>query len=741
MNNYQLYRTNLLLGGQMKWDLILESAQTSLYVSDFHLSPISNNTPYTYNSDEYLIKNTHTDNVKQYYNQNKSNFYKEYLNTEFSHNWPILCEKDEIINCYSNIYDMGCKRSNRYNIHNKQFEFFCPLWLEHINDDIKFKIDIKNSISKEIIGSNTLILAVNDIKNEYHKKFIKYFNEHITKAGLNNGDDNIVNITFSKNEATATGLHVKSGIFKTVNLNNIIKNITSRERPLMEVDNMIINSLMDNELICKQLFNFNLCFNIEDILSAQVTKMMYGENVIVSVNVYIGNTELEKKDFFTEYDYIERYINSDNDAFKSENVLSYLKDNFCQSICHWSLFDNNDYIFNVYDGFSGIFFKDGEYYVNDHQYKNAPNTYIENYDLSQNTIGWINVYDINTWAEFYKYIKYTKKYKTEGIYIGNTNTKYINNIKYNNIQKLNNEGLYLIGLNIINIETFINIENNFNKESLLSLSENDNIYLLKPNSNENLLLLITNNINTLTYKNFTDIINNYENKDAKYTKEIDIIYNLLNSKIDPTLILLDASLLYNYANGPSNKLTEIDYIKDNNSYNYVLRYDGNIKPTFIDNVNTIYYKDYISNDKTDLKLENSVYSKYNYLNYEPLYPSLNYCAIKKLKDWNYNELPKLKVSEHNENVSIYDNNYEYSWFNESKIIILNPEIIFNEEKHVNDNKTINSIIETKLKTYYNIEDNNLSTFIKNMYDYTVNWDYSTNTSIENYTYTIKLKLN
>ena len=129
MNNYQLYRTNLLLGGQMKWDLILESAQTSLYVSDFHLSPISNNTPYTYNSDEYLIKNTHTDNVKQYYNQNKSNFYKEYLNTEFSHNWPILCEKDEIINCYSNIYDMGCKRSNRYNIHNKQFEFFCPLWL------------------------------------------------------------------------------------------------------------------------------------------------------------------------------------------------------------------------------------------------------------------------------------------------------------------------------------------------------------------------------------------------------------------------------------------------------------------------------------------------------------------------------------------------------------------------------------------------------------------------------------
>jgi hypothetical protein len=469
----------------------------------------------------------------------------------------------------------------------------------------------------------------------------------------------------------------------------------------------------------------------------------------------MGDTELEKKDFFTEYDYIEKYINSDDDNFQSENVLSYLKDNeyiqfidknkFCQSICHWSLFDNNDYIFNVYNGFSGIFFKDGNYYVNDHQYKNAPNTYIENYDLSQNTIGWINVYDINSWAEFYKYIKYTKKYKTDGIYIGNTNTKYINNIKYNNIQKLNDEGFYLIGLNIINIETFINIENNFNEESLLSLSENDNIYLLKPNSNENLLLLITNNINTLTYKNFTDIINNYNYKteEEKYTKEIDIIYKLLNSKIEPTLILLDTSLLYNYANGPSNKLTEIDYIKDNNSYNYVLRYDGNIKPTFTDNVNTIYYKDYISNDKNNLKLENSVYSKYNYLNYEPLYPSLNYCAIKKLKDWNYNELPKLKVSEHNENdVSIYDNNYEYSWFNESKIIILNTIVNINViNQKINDNyESLDNIINNELKEYYKFNEDNLLNYVKKLYNYKNNWEYYSDTNINDYIYNISIIL-
>ena len=116
MENFQLYRTNLFLGGQMKWDIIISSNNSSLLVSDFHLSPISNNIPYVHKTDEQLLNNTHQDNVKLYYNSIKGNFYNEGLDSIFNHNWPILCKEGEVLNAYSNIYDMGCKRMKSYNL-------------------------------------------------------------------------------------------------------------------------------------------------------------------------------------------------------------------------------------------------------------------------------------------------------------------------------------------------------------------------------------------------------------------------------------------------------------------------------------------------------------------------------------------------------------------------------------------------------------------------------------------------
>ena len=52
MDNFQLYRTNLLLGGQMKWDLVVGNTNSELFVSDFHLTPISNNIPFAFKSEE-----------------------------------------------------------------------------------------------------------------------------------------------------------------------------------------------------------------------------------------------------------------------------------------------------------------------------------------------------------------------------------------------------------------------------------------------------------------------------------------------------------------------------------------------------------------------------------------------------------------------------------------------------------------------------------------------------------------
>jgi hypothetical protein len=166
--------------------------------------------------------------------------------------------------------------------------------------------------------------------------------------------------------------------------------------------------------------------------------------------VYIGDEKLEKRDFYTNYEFIQKDILSYNDDNNKThfNVLDYLhdyqcvdlidKNKFCQSICHWSLTDNNDYIFNVYNGFSGINIKKDDdktvYYENNHQYGNTPNLYIEKNVPSKNTINWINVIDKSNdttykYPDFYKdyILQYATKLDDATLLY---NQMYINNVKY-----------------------------------------------------------------------------------------------------------------------------------------------------------------------------------------------------------------------------------------------------------------------------------------------------------------------
>lgn len=744
MNNYQLYRTNLFLGGQMKWDLIVDSSQNTLYVSDFHLTPISNNTPYTYKSEELLVKNTHQDNVKTYYHSNKGYFYDECLDAVFSHNWPIINDSNDNLTIYSNIYDMGCKRSKRYNEYKKQFEFFCPLWLEHLYDDVKFKININDVTTNKRLASNVLVLKTNTIANAHHNKFIQYFNNYINDAGLNNGSDDVLNIQFKNNSSTITGLNVEHGLFETHHITDLVDNITSRERTLMETDNMLIQSFVNNAMICKQLFNFNLCFNIEDIISGSITNMMYGENISVSIDVYIGDTKLETRDFYTEYDYINKCIISAKPINFSENVLSYLRDNeyielidknkFVQSICHWSLCDNNDYIFNVYDGFSGLCVEqnsDKTYmiYENQHQYCNAPNTVITKADKNQNSTGWITSYEVLSWNDFYKFVKNSNKYKLSGTLIGKSN--FINNIKYNFIPK--NNDLYIVGLSM-SAKLLTSIRESFNCYELVYNS----VYIIRQND---LIIVLTSNVDNLSFGCFYNILNSFDETTITDTIIADYLTNLrkmMGSKVEASIVVFNNSLLYNTVNGPSVECTEIEYFKEDNIFNYVVRYDGKIKPTFSTKPSTLYYKDYISGID-ESKLKNSVYAKYDSNKFDPLYPSINYCAIKKMNNWDYNTLPLVYVSNIDVPVNVYDNVYEYSWFNNNRCLILKPEIYLS---YINTKpyKETDEIVTEYISSYYNINDINLLNYIKSLYTYTNNWDYCSDTNINDYVYNISIKL-
>lgn len=758
MNNYQLYRTNVLLGGQLKWDIIINNSQNTLYVADFHLSPISDNTPYTYKSDEYLVKNSHQDNIKTFYKQTKGYFYSECIDSVFSHNWPIICNPGETIDAYSNTYDAGCRRSKHFNEYKKQFEFLCPLWLEHINDDITFIISIKDTVSNTVLASNALILSLKDLHYSYHNSFVNYLNNYLNDAELISGNDNVLNIMLKDNKATITGLNTTNGLFETRSIHNLVDNITSRERPMMEFDNMLIQSFVNNSMICKQLFNFNLCFNIDDIMSGSIINMLYGEDIIVSVDVKIGDNVLEKRNFYTEYEHIQKYVKSDMEF--DANVLDYLHDNhyikfvdknkFCQSICHWSLNDNPNYLFNLYDGFSGLYIEpdaSGGYniYENEHQYCNAPDTIVKKYDKNKNNCGWFTVLDIgNKWDEFYKFIKNPEKNKTKGTFIGDSH--FINNVKYRYIPKIN-DGIYLLGL-FMDSRLLSSITSTFENDCTEIIS--NSMYILV---NDDVVLILTNNIDNLTFGGFFDVLFNFVQHDSSSSNVydnitnthiknvIDGLYKMMASKVEPSIIVFDKSLTFNTANGPDD-IAEIDYYKDDNFYNYVIRYDGKIKPSFVNNCNSLYYKDYGSNGDIS-RLKNSIYTKYKSNEYEPIYPSIDYCAIKRIDSWSYDALPLIQVLEHDDKVAPYRTTFEYKWFNISKCLILSPEIKVTYKCKRNDDgtyKSLDDIINECLTTYYNTTNTEFIEYIKTLYTYTNKWEYASETNIDDYIYNIVITL-
>ena len=774
MDNFQLYRTNLLLGGQMKWDLVVGNTNSELFVSDFHLTPISNNIPFAFKSEETLLNNKHHENVRSYYNVNKGNFYNEGLDSEFCNNWPLMYSDDilKYPNMHSNIYDMGCKRMHSFKRYNKQFEFFCPVWIEHLTDDITFNVTISNIINdksqtKNVIASRQLTLKKIGIK--YHDEFVKYFNDYIKYIGLDNGSDDLLDISLDNYTANVTGLNVTNGLVVIKSNADLVNNILSRERPLLETDDMLINMFSDNKLICKQLFNFNICFNLYDILPNAISRQIIGENISVSVNVKIGNETLKIKDFDTNYEFIQRQytvgdnielsykyddsgnITNEDDVNKNKNALKlnvfdYLHDNecvdliaknkFCQSRCHWSLNDNNDYIFNVYNGFSGFHIdKDTDtntntnvyhYYENNHQYGTTPNTLLDKYSKTDNSTGWINIENFKPskddgtiqYNEFYAnyIVDFKNKMYNGTLFYDNI---YVNNIRYtstfkdhikdyneNSYHVVNTNPLYVLGI-IVSDELLKS--SNLQKHGMNIKGDNDIskyivINFTNKDTNNDILYVITNSIDNFTFYNFKNNIKNYYNntqeeitdeKIYKMSKTLNCLNSYLFKNIDPKVVKLNSSLKYYIANGPSNDITEITYCKDNITTEYVLRHDGKLRPTFIDNISQHYIKKAFKISDDTIK---NIYGKYSKKQLEPLYPSIDYCAIHAIENCN-------SESYHEYEISIGENTYltpiEYSWFNSGKCLVLKDQIEFDIwETNLTKDTNILKAVENRIKQYY-----------------------------------------
>lgn len=383
MGNYQLYHTNIRMGGQMKWDLTIESGHDGLYINDFHLSPISDRAPFTYSVDNNLLNNSHLDNIKKYYQRNSSIFYKEYGDPILSSREPIVVNgssnpESSLIDTHDDTLEMGLKRAN-YSVKKKQFEFFCPVWLEEYDPSkqlvFNFVVTSKPSDNNGFITVPEL--AIRTLKfnvkgpHQYHNKFIDYFNGFTKDVSIsqNHLGDSLMRIQLKEGEAFVRGVDVATGLFnKAKIIAGISQSLLNTERLMMDFDNLLGMVYPDNHMVAPQLFNFNFIFDADDILPQNLLNIMYGSDLHMDVRVSYGEDDVQELpllDFYTNYNFIpckpigisKSYCQDEINVFDlvndTKNINLQDKNRSIQSIFHWSIKGNNDYIFNLYSGFGG----------------------------------------------------------------------------------------------------------------------------------------------------------------------------------------------------------------------------------------------------------------------------------------------------------------------------------------------------------------------------------------------------
>lgn len=854
--NCQLASTNVFLGGQLQWDLVVSSTTNAMFIRDFHLSPISEYLDFQYNQDSDLLNYKHLENVKRLYGRLKGDFFKNSYNPKLDTLYPTHFNDFEYQ--YENTYHCGVKRMP-YKRYGTQFHAFCPVWIEDWDEtkDINIYLNLYTLVkqkeldvdveTKKTISSKKLCLTNSpDSKYKYHDKFSSYFKEYLNLLQL---DDNVCSIDFLKKEAWIRGVNVERGILETRDTSYVIDNILDRERPLLEFNSMLNNQFRSNKICARQLFNFNICFNVYDVVAPVLlnTLLENGSAIHLEVTAEVVDHDskspnkqlLEFKDFFTNHEHIERLQLSEYHTDEKINCLDYLQDNKCidfiaknkisPQICHWSLLDESDYVFQLYDGFAPVYYEDGKIVKTSHKYYNMPDIWSNKVTKYNNSFGWCNVIwndvekifvqheDLNTgfdqlnnniehntqqaqWEELMKRFTHFSYLDLVGeVWIKKPRTFYNNSLKYI-IPEDNSFIDYNIHCCIVMINDKIFPTKNEQGDyeygyQALDGSSGNILYKTSYENNKSrdiylwFIVKWTGDLNVLQSLNYKNFISN------SFDGKLKCLQNYLKCVEKPKIVFFNKSIDSLSVNHPNTTEAgtdiEVEYHKNNNKNQYLIRYDGKIRPCMIslDNKlysNYLYYK--LSDDHKFLVLDDrgdlvssikilDVFNKYIQTKFKPLYPSVNYFAVDKITSINYNEpniLPYLTGMDQDKKESVT----EYNWYNSSKVfslwskleldivlyknsiedVIIDDDTDYYEnyqQTHSQKSRTANldkihtseleQAIKNKIEEQYSIprmndEQSPLVDYIYNQYDIKYKFEYISDTNINGYTYKVTLEL-
>lgn len=771
--SYQLYRTNHRLSGQIKWDLTLESANIDnefdgLYINNFSLTPISNRISFNRYQDKTQLNYDHAWNLKKYYELNKNVFYQSGVDPLISTPEPIIVEdtygdsRSDLISPYSDADMCGLHRSI-YSLTGKQVEILCPVWFtENIKngETLGFKF---STIVGEGDTQSAAIVKYLKIKTAdllpLHSRIVNYLSNYLGEVEKKHFfDRGLLNINLDDKTAKVRGLNVSTGEFvQSKDVSQIVTNLLSSEKLLLDADEYIISCFENNTLIAPQLINFNFLFDIEEFLTPILLKEVLGSsiNIICEAGVFNENNEFnifEKKDFYSNYDYIERkyasWIHGDDTEYNNifsvvrdnENVSIQNKNKVNQSIIHWSIKDNNDYIFNVYSGFGGLVKSDDGYKPLTHTYQDSPDIWTKDYTPSNPSVcNWCNHINISRMEDVVNLINTLVPNYNGYSLIG---SEWVNGLHYcKPFEEPRKTIIISTPLSLSTVANVLNQAKNWKlKEINLGTLEGDcyktfnDLYIGE--YMECKILLIKNEVshkNKITFYKIKHDLNEVYNKLNDENK--DIVENQLgwlvedwkflswiNSVQEPTGIVLK-NLGYSSISDP--QCGEINHYILNNS-TLIYRYGGELMPSLVDpTLNNIYIKKII--ERNDLV--NSPFVIYK--DYPKQYPSIGH--------YSYESLNLTKNDKERMDYSLDSTPYEYHWFDNSRVLVLRSNIIIKIDVETDEEMDEEETIISQLCDIYNISKDKAN-YIYKLYEIIDHdWNYDNEYSLKK-TCSIHLRL-
>ena len=735
---YQLVRTSPYLSGQVRWDLIVNPSRE---IGDVYIRPISDNI--VYNGTGSARGSRHVDNVKQLYNTIEDVFFESV--SKFS-SIGALYNSGYELDPYDHTYEMGVRRIS-YSLYNKQFSFLCPIWISEYIDYSKLSFRLSIQDANPSGRRNNIIVNI-----RLHDRVVEYISEYMSSGADDTPlSDDLIGFKFDPIDAHITGLQVDKGRLSTIDIHDVISNLISIERPMMEFDDMIVKQFRYNHIVAQQLLNLNLVFDIQDLVG-DVADTLLGHDLNITCRVYYGDKSLELKDLYTNYTFIPSYEMETRDM-TGPNVLEHLQDykakdlahvnKVVQPIFHWALLENPDIIYNMYDGFGPCFTDiDGVHRIQG-TYYNQSNLAIDNYDVMENSLGWCSHYDLHSSNTFTEVVT-----KTELTHINlDKDVIWVNYNKFDLTTEQSRPSEMSIGT--------IKYVNENQAPSDIRVGDSLKIVIREINNEKRVWIMSKDNDNLTLRSIYNTLMNDttISPDDSDFTNLKSIIKLLYEKWIPPHKIEIYNSI-YPYCpvnidtdNTVNTYCRDVVSYKKYSKYLYIYRYSGNIIPLFISTDDRRYNEVY--KYKQWSKVEDIVPSEYSKLlnmKYLPEYPRF-------IEDNETNDSPRglhiddnsfysLTSCRFNDKRDEWYNTFkgEYTWKNDSRIYILPEEVSFS----LTSSTDIEQRAKQKLCEYiFNLMsisyDDWLANWLSSIYKINIDFDYVSDRSLD-IIYHIKYRL-